>query len=61
MHVVLELPDKLPLMLWEKIKKSMKNMRKMKKSEKWEKLKLLNKSYVCINKLLAREVHVISD
>ena len=36
-YVVLELPDKLPLMLWEKSqerKKKVKNMRKYEKSEK---------------------------
>lgn len=45
------------------MKKSEK-YQKYEKSEKWKKWKLLdlmNKSYVCINKLLAREVHVISD
>lgn len=48
-------------------KKSKKKSEKYEKSEKkWEMknmkvVVLLNKSYVCINKLLAREVHVISD
>ena len=39
----------------------MKNMRKVKKVKKMKVVVLLNKSYVCINKLLAREVHVIRD
>ena len=45
-----------------------KNQEKYEKYEKSEKMKkkmkvvvLLNKSYVCIKKLLAREVHMISD
>ena len=68
-YVVLELPDKVPLMLWEKNQERNKKVKSMKKVKKWEMRKmkkmkvvvLFNKSYVCINKLLAREVHVISD
>ena len=41
MYVVLELPDKLPLILWKKLKKEKyENYEKSEKSEKWKNVKV---------------------